>query len=282
MDGHSRTKSWLRYLKMFKNNNNSKADQTQSEVTTFRRSLTTNSLSEPTRETNNLRKSFRKWHKRMKNCFSNNNNLPRRQSTIHIEPDTSQQSPDILLSQKENIYSSDPTEPLESDTEIHNPKNEVSSLAHNVWYWGPVSKTLVESKLSGAPDGSFLVRDSASDRHIFSISFRSVGQTLHARIERTNSGYKVFDHKGLDTVQEMIEEAIKVSLEDGIYCYTKSRGDVPNFPVRLLHPISRYDEVRSLQNLARFVIRQHINLNDIDKLCLPSRLIWFLKEEHYF
>lgn len=119
-------------------------------------------------------------------------------------------------------------------------------------------------------------------RHIFTISFRSVGKTLHARIEHTSSGYRVFDHRGFESVKNLIEEAVRISSEDGLFCYTKSRGDEPNYPVRLLKPISRYDEVRSLQNLSRFVIRQHINVNDIEKLGLPATLTHFLKEENYF
>lgn len=179
------------------------------------------------------------------------------------------------------------------------PRNEISTLAHEVWYWGPVSKQLAENKLDGAPDGSFLVRDSASDRsvlntlnngctkkfgyrHIFSISFRSVGKTLHTRIERTADGYKVFDQECFRTIKDFIEAAVRISSGESPFCYTKSQGLEPNYPVRLLKPISRYEEVKSLQSLSRFVIRQHINVNDIDKLLLPYTLISFLKEENYF
>lgn len=342
----NRTKSWLyrlRYLKLFKSNSNPNNESIQTapdysdyqtetaDIASFRRSSIPNSLFEQhepcphiRKNDNNLRRSLRKWHSRMKNCFSKNSRHLTQRQTIHIvhapaSPSLSHRS-FSATSQKENIYTLDPfilqrkcRSPGSDQVHSNNssltpspsrltagsesqprsptlseltesgftPKNEVSCLAHCVWYWGPASKAQVDAKLDGAPDGSFLVRDSASDRHIFSISFRSVGKTLHARIEYTSSGYKIFDHEGYATVKELIEKAIEES-EKGLLCYTKSRSEEPNYPVRLLKPISRYDEVRSLQSLSRFIIRQNVNYNDIDKLCLPLTLISYLKEENYF
>ncbi|ENN70913.1 phosphatidylinositol 3-kinase regulatory subunit alpha [Dendroctonus ponderosae] len=346
MDSHSdnRTRSWLfrlKYLKVFKNSNNSNSTSDKNQICAarntangaFTQSTTRNNLNDSTdlrRSETHLRKSIKKWHNRMKNCFWKNNRHLTSRPPIYIahQPDSpsfSRRSNSDTF-QTENIYTLDPSVQRKitvavSEQQSHSnkssnisldssssrlsttadiqprsshltnanpsgcnytPKNEVSSLAHQVWYWGPVSKSLVEAKLEGAPDGSFLVRDSASDRHIFSISFRSVGKTLHSRIEHTNSGFRVFDHKCFDTVRELIEQAVKISSEEQVFCYTKSQGMEPNYPVRLLKPISRYDEVRSLQSLSRFVIRQHINVNDIENLCLPVTLIQYLREENYF
>ena len=40
-----------------------------------------------------------------------------------------------------------------------------------------------ESLLDEKPEGSFLLRDSAQDEYLFSVSFRRYGRSLHARIE---------------------------------------------------------------------------------------------------
>ena len=40
-----------------------------------------------------------------------------------------------------------------------------------------------ESLLDERPEGSFLLRDSAQDEYLFSVSFRRYGRSLHARIE---------------------------------------------------------------------------------------------------
>ncbi|XP_030750114.1 suppressor of cytokine signaling 6 isoform X2 [Sitophilus oryzae] len=274
----NRTKSWLchlRYMKMFKSSGNSDSDASQirSSPSDFQieqpiqRSVTTNSLDDTRsaqmrRHDSNFRRSLRKWHTRMKNCFSKN---------------TKQAPASDIRHQKSEQIQGQVTR-TETCTNI---RNNSYTLSRCVWYWGPASKTQVEAKLDGAPDGSFLVRDSASDRHIFTISFRSVGQTLHARIDYTWTGYKLFDHEGYSLVVELIEKAMEKSRE-GVFCYTLSQGEQPNFPVRLLKPISRFEKVRSLQSLSRFVIRQHVMWNNIENLCLPLTLISYLKEEDYF
>lgn len=54
------------------------------------------------------------------------------------------------------------------------------------WYRGSMSRDLAQKKLQGQPDGSFLVRDSQTSGCHFTLSFRSVGITLHYRIENSN------------------------------------------------------------------------------------------------
>ena len=45
------------------------------------------------------------------------------------------------------------------------------------------SRYEAESLLDEKPEGSFLLRDSAQDEYLFSVSFRRYGRSLHARIE---------------------------------------------------------------------------------------------------
>ncbi|KAJ8936138.1 hypothetical protein NQ318_022220 [Aromia moschata] len=167
-------------------------------------------------------------------------------------------------------------------SEIQNgrvPKNEVVSLSSCYWYWGPISRTHAEERLRGFPDGAFLIRDSSSDRYIFTLSFRSVGKTLHTRIELSKSGYSLFGQGGYHSIAELVNDALTKS-KNGIYCYTKSRDEInPNYPVRFTLPVSRYDKVPSLKHLSRFVIRQCININDVERLPLPLSLIGYLQED---
>ncbi|CAG9816134.1 unnamed protein product [Phaedon cochleariae] len=159
------------------------------------------------------------------------------------------------------------------------PKNEIANLTNYYWYWGPISRSQAEDRLKDSPDGAFLVRDSTADRYIFTMSFRSIGKILHTRIEYTKSGYSLFDQVGYKSIAELVEDAIMKS-KNSVYCYTKTRDFVqPNFPVRLTLPVSRYDKVPTLKYLSRFVIRQFVIINDMDKLPLPDALISYLQEQ---
>ncbi|KAL1517726.1 hypothetical protein ABEB36_001457 [Hypothenemus hampei] len=281
-----RTKTWLyhfRYLKIFHKDNRHETSEMP---------INPESQNRGNDESTHFKSNLRKWHRRMKNCFSKNSRI--RKLSIETENESQMPSKDAVQEASECMIQGSNIEPrLCVPQEIqsspvcsietqNSPKINLTSLSHQLWYWGPVSKALVEAKLEGAPDGAFLVRDSSSDRHIFTISFRSVGKTFHTRIEHTSSGYRFFNHKAQSSVKDLIEEAMRISSDEGLFCYTKSEGIDPNYPVRLLKPLSRYDDVRSLQSLSRFVIRQHINVNEIDKLSLPFSLLSFLKEENYF
>ncbi|XP_074028085.1 suppressor of Cytokine Signaling at 44A [Leptinotarsa decemlineata] len=160
------------------------------------------------------------------------------------------------------------------------PKNEIANLSNFYWYWGPISRSQAEERLKSSPDGAFLVRDSTSDRYLFTMSFRSLGKILHTRIEFSKSGYSLFDQIGYNSVSELVEDAI-VRSQNSVYCYTRyDRDEVrPNFPVRLTLPVSRYDKVPTLKYLSRFIIRQSVIINDMDKLPLPVSLIAYLQEE---
>ncbi|XP_056643607.1 suppressor of cytokine signaling 7 [Diorhabda sublineata] len=159
------------------------------------------------------------------------------------------------------------------------PKYEIANLSNFYWYWGPISRSQAEERLKESPDGAFLVRDSTSDRYLFTMSFRNIGKILHSRIDYSNSGYSLFDQVGYNSIVELVEDAISKS-KHGVYCYTKTKDEIhPNFPVRLTLPVSRYDKVPSLKYLARFVIRQYVIINDMDQLPLPVSLVKYLQED---
>uniref|UniRef100_A0A9L0RAP1 Suppressor of cytokine signaling 7 n=1 Tax=Equus caballus TaxID=9796 RepID=A0A9L0RAP1_HORSE len=112
------------------------------------------------------------------------------------------------------------------------------------WYWGPMNWEDAEMKLKGKPDGSFLVRDSSDPRYILSLSFRSQGITHHTRMEH---------YRGL-----------------------------PPTPVQLLYPVSRFSNVKSLQHLCRFRIRQLVRIDHIPDLPLPKPLISYIRKFYYY
>lgn len=163
--------------------------------------------------------------------------------------------------------------------------NELLRLSRYGWYWGPVSREEAEEKLSGQPEGAFLVRDSTDDRYLFSLSFRSSGRTLHTRVEYCNGEFSFYAQPRSDSYRsmaELIEQCVAES-QSGIYCYSRGTSGVgaQSYPVKLTRPVSRFAQVRSLQYLCRFVIRQHTRVDHIQNLPLPVSVKGWLKENQY-
>lgn len=62
------------------------------------------------------------------------------------------------------------------------------------YYWGKMDRYEAEKLLEGKPEGTFLLRDSAQDEYLFSVSFRKYGRSLHARIEHFNHRFSFDSH----------------------------------------------------------------------------------------
>ncbi|XP_053688233.1 suppressor of cytokine signaling 6 [Sabethes cyaneus] len=167
------------------------------------------------------------------------------------------------------------------DTMMEEMRNDLLKYG---WYWGKLTRAAAQKRLARQDNGTFLVRDSQTEKYQFTVSFRSSGITLHCRIDYKN---KYWSFSGLttptqcETMIDLIEDTMKKS-EFGIIGFVKQTSPLtPPFPVRLTKPINRFYEVSSLQHLCRFIIRQRIDSKNIIYLPLPSKLKEYIDENFH-
>ncbi|EFN74396.1 Suppressor of cytokine signaling 6 [Camponotus floridanus] len=162
---------------------------------------------------------------------------------------------------------------------------ELLNLSKYGWYWGPISGDEADTKLISEPDGAFLVRDSSDDRYVLTLSFKSSGKMLHARMEHSGGLFSLCNQctesEGFTSVAALINHSMNFS-QSAVICYSRPKyPGYPSFPVRLTKPVSRFTQVRSLQYLCRFVIRQNTRRDNIHKLPLPQTIKGYIQEAHY-
>nr|CAH7758204.1 unnamed protein product [Callosobruchus chinensis] len=168
--------------------------------------------------------------------------------------------------------------PLDSITGCHTQVDYIHCLVPDLltitncsFYWGKMDRYEAESLLEGKPEGTFLIRDSAQEEFLFSVSFRKYGRSLHARIEQWNHKFSFDCHDpGVytsDTVCGLIE-------------HYKDPSSCMFFEPILTWPLHRKFTF-SLQHLARAVIVSRLTYDDINTLQLPKSLKNYLKEYHY-
>ncbi|KAK0074455.1 hypothetical protein PV325_006655 [Microctonus aethiopoides] len=165
-----------------------------------------------------------------------------------------------------------------------NLSQELQKLRKYGWYWGNTSGEIADAALLSEPDGAFLIRDSSDRRHLLTLSFKSAGKLLHARVEHSGGMFSLCNQGEsgrFPSVPELIDHSMNFS-KSAVFCYSRPRHPgYPAFPVRLTKPISRFNRVRSLQYLCRFVIRQNTRWDNIHKLPLPKSLRIYIEEGHY-
>lgn len=139
------------------------------------------------------------------------------------------------------------------------------------FYWGKMDRYEAERLLDKKAEGTFLLRDSAQEEYLFSVSFRRYGRTLHARIEQWNHKFSFDSHD---------PGVFASSTVCGLIEHYKDPSCCMFFEPMLTLPLNR-SFVFSLQHLCRAVICNYSVYDGINKLRLPRRLKSYLKEYHY-
>ncbi|XP_012945506.1 uncharacterized protein LOC101864191 [Aplysia californica] len=154
------------------------------------------------------------------------------------------------------------------------------------WYWGPISYEQAALILQDREDGSFLVRDSSDRKYLLSLSFKSLGEVHHTRIEHAKGLFSFWsqpESHGKARICEFIEKSVQNS-RDGRFLYflRPSSQGTPPLPIKLLVPVSRNFRVASLKHLSRFVVRQTVRNDHIDLLPVPEKVKRYLLNKQYY
>lgn len=154
---------------------------------------------------------------------------------------------------------------------IHCLVPDLLQITNLACYWGVMDRYQAEALLEGRPEGTFLLRDSAQEDYLFSVSFRRYGRSLHARIEQWNHNFSFDVHDPsvfhAPTVTALLE-------------HYKDPGSCMFFEPLLSTPLHRTQPF-SLQHICRAVISNHTTYDGIGALPIPNALKEHLKEYHY-
>lgn len=154
---------------------------------------------------------------------------------------------------------------------IHCLVPDIASITNCSYYWGVMDRYQAEKLLDKKPEGTFLLRDSAQEEYLFSVSFRRYGRSLHARVEQWNHKFSFDSHDpgvfASETVCGLIEH-----YKDASVCMF--------FEPMLTTPLHRTFPF-SLQHMCRSIICDRISYDDINVLPLPRQLRDYMRYYHY-
>lgn len=165
----------------------------------------------------------------------------------------------------------------------------MSEILSAPYYWGMMDRYEAERLLDGKPEGTFLLRDSAQNDYLFSVSFRRYGRSLHARIEQLDHRFSFdsYDPNAFNA-SSVIGELNAVACERrsslfglALTEHYKDPSKCLFFEPQLSSPLKR-NFTFSLQNLCRAAIVDSLGrYGDVQKLQLPHALKEYLEEYHY-
>ncbi|XP_015269823.1 PREDICTED: suppressor of cytokine signaling 4 [Gekko japonicus] len=154
---------------------------------------------------------------------------------------------------------------------IHCLVPDLLRINNNPCYWGVMDKYAAEALLDGKPEGTFLLRDSAQEDYLFSVSFRRYSRSLHARIEQWNHNFS------FDAHDPCVFHSPDIT---GLLEHYKDPSSCMFFEPLLSTPLNRTFPF-SLQHICRTVICNHTTYDGIDALPVPPSVKLYLKEYHY-
>uniref|UniRef100_A0A1I7UZR1 SH2 domain-containing protein n=1 Tax=Caenorhabditis tropicalis TaxID=1561998 RepID=A0A1I7UZR1_9PELO len=153
------------------------------------------------------------------------------------------------------------------------------------WYWGDLDWKWAERLLLLCPVGYFLIRDSRSETHLFTVSYHFQDKVYHSRLSledsRRNLGsrqpYVSRDYRNL---VEIIERALEQSHngQQEMLHYRRGR-EAEAARVNLTRPLTKRELLPSLQYLSRYTIRAIPQQMSMDTV--PPKILKYLNDSKW-
>ena len=148
---------------------------------------------------------------------------------------------------------------------------EFREITNFPFYWGKMDQYQADKLLENKPHGTFLLRDSAQEGHLFSVSFCRYETSGHARIEQLND--KV-------TFNARDPQVFSSPTVRGLIEHYRDQKNLMLFEPVLSLPLHR-PFAFSLKHLSRATICSLITYDAVSQLPLPKPLKHYLQEYHY-
>lgn len=167
-------------------------------------------------------------------------------------------------------------------------ESTVEALKQSGFYWGGITSQQAKALLKDASVGSFLVRDSADQRYLFTLTLKtSVGVTsvriaMQKAMFRLDAGSSEVRTPSFESVVHLIHYYMQVArnIRSMINSQGKTTKDTGS-SLLLIYPL--YKEISPLKHLCRRIVnRCVIRPERVPELALPSKLQIYLRHYPYF
>ncbi|XP_058508482.1 suppressor of cytokine signaling 3a [Solea solea] len=159
----------------------------------------------------------------------------------------------------------------------------LQKLQESGFYWGAITGKEANAMLASESNGSFLIRDSSDNRHLFTLSVKTASGTKNLRIQCDAASFHLqTDPKSIqsvphfDCVLKLVHYYMpqsKANARSGNMYYIYSGGE--KIPLELIRPLSC--SLSTLQHLCRKTVNGHLDIST-KRDQLPHPLREFLQE----
>ncbi|XP_077059231.1 cytokine inducible SH2-containing protein b [Siphateles boraxobius] len=152
------------------------------------------------------------------------------------------------------------------------------------WYWGGMTASEARDALIGAPEGTFLVRDSSHPLYLFTLSVKTQRGPTNVRVEYDSGRFRLdssFPARScllsFSALPSLVQHYASTSQEKEMiaeehYMVSKDKGVL----LKLRKPLHRPQDFPTLQHLTRLTINRHNDCHT--QLPLPRPLLLYLQE----